>query len=235
MIMKRQLQFGSSSIDFILSWQSRKSLGIKIYPDAGVEVLAPMGSDEAEIMKKVKAKAPWILKQLDHFQAFRPSTPPRKFINGETHLYLGRQYRLRIVPDACNSIKLSSGRLWIHATYTEKEKLEQQLKRWYNQKALLVFEELLLQILPRFKKHKISKPSLMIRTMKKRWGSCTPGGRIILNPELVKASKGSIEYVIVHELCHLVHHSHTKPFFDLQSRMLPDWKKWKERLEYSLA
>ena len=71
--------------------------------------------------------------------------------------------------------------------------------------------------------------------MAKRWGSCTPNGKIILNPELIKAPKGSIEYVIIHELCHLIHHNHTKAFYNLQQRMMPDWKKWKERLEYSLV
>jgi predicted metal-dependent hydrolase len=76
---------------------------------------------------------------------------------------------------------------------------------------------------------------LTIRKMSKRWGSCTPGGRITLNLELIKAPKGSIEYVIIHELCHLVYHSHTKSFFDLQNHMLPDWKKWKNRLENLLA
>jgi len=71
--------------------------------------------------------------------------------------------------------------------------------------------------------------------MAKRWGSCTKAGKIILNVELIKAPKGSIEYVIIHELCHLVQHNHTKAFFDLQNIMMPDWKKWKERLEYCLA
>ena len=90
-------------------------------------------------------------------------------------------------------------------------------------------------LLPLFKKYEIIKPELHIRSMEKRWGSCTPNGKIILNPELIKAPKGSIEYVIIHELCHLVHHNHTKSFYDLQEFMMPDWKKWKEKLEHSLV
>ena len=91
------------------------------------------------------------------------------------------------------------------------------------------------EILPKFKKYKIQNPTLNIRPMSKRWGSCTPSGKIILNTELIKAPKGSIEYVIIHELTHLVHRNHTKSFFDLQNRIMPDWKKWKDRLEYSLS
>ena len=68
-----------------------------------------------------------------------------------------------------------------------------------------------------------------------RWGSCSPKGRILLNPELIKAPKACIEYVIVHELCHLVYQDHTKAFFDLQEREFPEWKKWKTKLEQLLA
>ena len=71
--------------------------------------------------------------------------------------------------------------------------------------------------------------------MEKRWGSCTRNGKITLNPEMIKAPKACIEYVMVHELCHLVHHNHTRDFYDLQSRMFPDWQKWKDKLEKTLA
>jgi predicted SprT family Zn-dependent metalloprotease len=71
--------------------------------------------------------------------------------------------------------------------------------------------------------------------MPTRWGSCTPKGKIILNPELIKAPKGCIEYVIIHELCHLIHHDHTQKFLDLQTKEMKDWEKWKMKLEKLLA
>ena len=71
--------------------------------------------------------------------------------------------------------------------------------------------------------------------LEKRWGSCTPKGKIILNPELIKAPKGCIEYVIIHELCHLIHHDHTQKFIDLQTKEMKDWEKWKMKLEKLLA
>ncbi len=113
--------------------------------------------------------------------------------------------------------------------------MKKLLESWYRLKAQNIFENVLEDVLPRFRKYKIQQPILQLRKMNKRWVSCTPGGKIILNPELVKAPNASIEYVIVHELIHLVHHNHTKAFFNLQSRTMPDWKKWKDRLEYSLA
>lgn len=233
--MMHQIKFGSRTIVFNLEYRKRKSLGIKIHPDNQVEVLAPLDAEKDKVLERVKVKAPWILKQIDHFNTYKPSTPARRFINGETHLYLGRQYRLKIVRDKIDVIKAYRGQLWMHSQNPKPEVLKKQLEIWYKQKASVVFTDLLKEVLPKFKRYKISTPVLSIRTMSRRWGSCTPAGRIILNAELIKAPKGSIEYVIIHELCHLVHHNHTKSFQSLQSRMMPDWRKWKDRLEYSLC
>ena len=233
--MKKQIQFGSKNIAFTLSFVQRKSLTIKVHPDASVVVLAPIDADKEKVLEKVKSKAPWILKQIEQFNTYKPGTPLRRFINGETHLYLGRQYRLKIIADNVNSVKSYRGQLFIHTTNTNKDFVSKQLQQWYKEKAAIVFTEMLNEVLPKFKKYKVSQPVLSIRIMSKRWGSCTPSGKIILNTELIKAPKGSIEYVIIHELAHLVHHNHTKAFYNLQHRLLPDWQKWKDRLEYSLA
>lgn len=122
--------------------------------------------------------------------------------------------------------------MFINASDTAKPALEQQLDKWYKEQAKIVFGELVEEVLPRFKKYKVQQPVISIRKMSHRWGSCTASGKIILNIDLIKASKGCIEYVIVHELGHLVHHNHTKLFLHLLNKMSPDWKKWKDRLEY---
>lgn len=234
-LMEQKIKFGSRYIIFNLEYRKRKSLGIKVHPDNRVEVLAPVDAVEEKIKKKVTLKAPWILKQIDKFNTYKPRTSERRFINGEFHLYLGRQFRLKIVADDHNVVKAYRGQLWMHANDTRPEALKRQLDHWYKQRAIVIFSELLEEVLPKFKKYNLSTPVLTIRVMSKRWGSCTPSGKIILNTELIKAPKGCIEYVIIHELCHLVHRNHTKAFQNLQSRMMPDWEKWKERLEYSLA
>lgn len=232
---REEIKFGSRTINFTIQHLDRKTLGIKVHPRGQVEVQSPLDAEYTEVMERVRGKAPWILKQLDFFNTYRPATPSRKFVNGETHLYLGRQYRLKIVPDSENVIKAYRGQLWMHAVNRETESLRSQLDKWYKQRASIVFTDLLEEAMPKFRRYKIEIPALSIRFMKKRWGSCTPSGKIILNTELIKAPKGSIEYVIVHELSHLVHYNHTKAFQQLQARILPDWKKWKDRLEYGLA
>lgn len=233
--MREFTQFGSKRIDFVLLFFERKSLTIKVYPDMKVEVLAPINTGVDIAKRKVRLKAPWILKQIEYFNSFKFGTKPRKYVNGETHLYLGRQYRLKVIPDTINEIKAYRGLLLINAVNTNKAALEKQLKQWYKQKAGIVFSEIMKGVFPKFRKYKIQEPPILVRSMAKRWGSCTASGKIILNTELIKAPKGCIEYVVAHELAHMVQHNHTKKFFDVLQRIMPDWEKWKAKLEHSLS
>jgi len=232
--MTYKVQFGRRQIDFSLEYRKRKSLGIRVLPEGKVEVLAPPNMHETEIFIKVKKRAPWIIKQIDYFHTFIPTTPPRRFISGETHLFLGKQYKLKVIPDEDDVIKAYQGQLLMHSRSTRPEALKHRLNIWYRNKAAVVFNDLLKRAFLKFRRYQVVIPSLTIRRMVKRWGSCTPTGRIILNIELIKAPKGCIEYVIIHELCHLVHYHHRQPFLELLDEMMQDWRKWKERLEYSL-
>lgn len=224
--------FGTSEINYELSYQDRKTLGIRVYPDCKVKVTAPLDTTDEKLKTKLREKAPWIIKQQLEFLSYHPLTPPRKFVNGETHLYLGRQYKLRIEKALKNEVKLFRGRLLV--LKKDNSSARNLISEWYRDKAIVYFDETLKKILPLFARHNIDQPVLQVRQMPTRWGSCTPKGKVILNPELIKAPKGSIEYVIIHELCHLIHHNHTRVFYDLQETIMPDWKKWKERLENTL-
>lgn len=229
------LNYGSKRIEYKLLFAARKSLGIKVLPEGTVNVFAPTGSSLPDINEKLQSKSKWILKQQAFFDKYKPGSPKRKFINGETHLYLGRQYKLKIVKGKVDEVKIYRGLMIITAKNTSAHCLESILNEWYRLKAIFLFDELLNVSLEKFKKYKIKKPALYIRQMHKRWGSCTKAGKIILNTELIKAPKASIEYVAIHELCHLVHHNHTKEFYALQNKLSPDWEKWKEKLEQALA
>jgi predicted metal-dependent hydrolase len=227
------IQFGSKTICFQLVYSSRKSLGITVTPEMEVVVKAPVGAPIDKIKQLVQEKAPWILKQQRFFLPFHPKTAPKRYVSGESHLYLGRQYRLKVVEGTAEEVKLR-GR-FIEVVITDKTKANELLKAWYLAHAQTRFKQYATPWIERFKQYKVEPSSIVLREMPTRWGSCTPKGKIILNPELIKAPKGCIEYVIVHELCHLVHHDHTQKFFDLQAKEMPDWEKWKMRLEMLLA
>lgn len=234
MIVKtKHIKYGKKDINYELIFQDRKTLGIKVFPEGSVKVYAPNETTDEKIEEKVKEKARWILKQQNEFESYLPLTPERKYINGETHLYLGRQYILHSEAASVNQVKVYRGKLIV--SHKGNTKIETVVKNWYKAKAMEHFTNVLEAKISLFTKYGIEKPDIHVRAMSKRWGSCTAKGKVILNPELIKAPKGSIDYVMIHELCHLVHHNHTKAFYELQEKMMPDWKKWKTKLEYSLV
>lgn len=229
------IKYGSKNITFYLSFSVRKTLRIVVLPSGEVLVMAPIEAAISEINEKVKSKASWIIKQQAFFGKYKPQTPPRKFVNGETHLYLGRQYKLQIEKADIDDVIIKKGILIIKAKNIAPYNLDKIINKWYKARAAHYFSEILDNSLEKFIPLKINKPVFTIRLMQKRWGSCSKVGKIIFNTELIKAPKGSIEYVIIHELCHLVHYNHGKDFYSLQNSILPDWEKWKEKLEYILA
>lgn len=223
------IQYGSNRINFNLSFADRKTLGIKVLPDTSVRVTAPMEAKEDAILKKVKSKARWILKQQAFFRDFLPATPARQYVNGESHLYLGKKYRLRIEHSDKYGVRCLRGYMQVYVT--PKTTVKDLISAWYAERAAYQFPRILKDCLQLFEKYDLPQPVLEIRKMEKRWGSCTPKGKILLNVELIKAPKACIEYVIIHELCHLVEPNHKKAFYALLKQILPDWEMWKTRLE----
>ncbi len=229
----QRVQYGDETIEYTLTYSARKTLGISVDPDLRVTVTAPAGSDLAAVEAKVRQRAPWILRQQRELELYLPHTPPRRYVSGETHRYLGRQYRLKVEESGHEPerVKLARGALhvWV-ATPADTQRVRQLVEAWYEKQAQRVFYERLLAMLPRFKLFQLGEPQLTIRAMKNRWGSCTDAGAITLNLKLVQAPKPCIDYVIVHELCHLVEYNHGRSFYQLLDRMLPDWRARRRQL-----
>jgi predicted metal-dependent hydrolase len=226
------VQFGAAAISFSLNHARRKSLAISVLPDLSVIVTAPVGSDIELIKQKVKKRALWILRQQDSFKAYLPAQPPRQYVSGETHLYLGKQYRLKIFEAELESVKLRGGYIHIGVKdKTDKNRVAGLLDRWLLSHARAQFERRLTVCRERLRNQGIVLLGLRLRRMQKRWGTCTRRGVIYLNPNLAKAPSSCIDYVIIHELCHLKYAHHGKPFYDLLQRVLPDWEQRKARLE----
>jgi predicted metal-dependent hydrolase len=238
--MMHSILFGSKQINFCLQYSNRKSLGISVTPELIVLIKAPDGTPLEKVKEKVRKKAPWIIRQQSFFLSFQPKTPPRKFVSGETHLYLGRQYRLKVISDKLKviseGVKLKGQFIEVYSN--RKSKVKELVENWYLEKAKEKLPLLAKTLFASFiDKHNLSFIifHFSLRNMPTRWGSCTPKGKIILNPELIKAPRGCIEYVIIHELCHLIHHDHTQKFVDLQTKEMKDWERWKIKLEKLLA
>lgn len=224
------IQFGQRTITYELARSARKTIRVQVHPDGAIRVIAPLLTSEEDIADTVKRKAPWIVKQLRFFEQFRPVTPPRQYRSGETHRYLGRQYRLKVIQGK-PTVQLVAGFIEVHVPNLAVHSIARMLDNWYRQRADTQFRRILAGVLPQFESYALPEPQLKIKQMPTRWGSCTPAGVIYLHPDLVKAPSSCIEYVIVHEFCHLVHRPHDRAFYSVLERILPDWKRRKQTLE----
>ncbi len=229
---QHSVQYGTTTIDYELTFSERKTLAIHVYPDGSVIVDAPMDSKPEAVEAKIKKRGGWILRQQRQFQTYPTPNPlPRRYVSGESYRYLGRQYRLKVVADEVERVRLSRGYLTVSVGHvSDTGQIEKLVTTWYRHQAKRVFDERLKVCYPRGEVLGISYPPLSVRQMKSRWGSCTASGGIILNLMLIQVSKDLIDYVVIHELCHLKEHNHSPAFYGLLERVLPDWKERRKRL-----
>ena len=228
--------FGSERIEFRLRRSWRKTLAITVHPDLSILVTAPHRADIETVKAKVRKRAVWIRRQRRFFEDYLPPVPPRRYVSGETHRYLGRQFRLKVVEAAKGSVKLKGRFVWVETPHPlDTERVRRLVEAWYLEHAQAAFARSLAACLPGLHGRVNGTPRLRLRRMPKRWGSRSRSGIIFLNPELVRAPASCIEYVVTHELCHLVHGHHGKEFFSLLRKTMPDWERRKARLESILA
>jgi len=172
--------FGETEISFSLSYVDRKTLAIHVYPDGKIGVDAPFSTDIEKVYGKVKKRASWILKQQRQFESYPAPLPERRYVSGETHRYLGRQYRLKVIEGLGEAVKMTRGMLQVE-THNPKDSLRVQrlLQAWYRSKALIVFTERYTQCVQRVERLGIyHDKGFQLRFMSKRWGSCTGKGNI---------------------------------------------------------
>ena len=231
------LKYGETSIDYRVVRRDRKTLEIAVEPDASVVIAAPENASLEVIEQKLRRRAAWVTRQQRYFTKFFPRTPERSFVSGETHLYLGRQYRLKVVPDVRESVKLLRGFIVVQTHRPNRQEVTKDLvEGWYRHRAHVKFAEQIEVSMQRFPDPEAFRPKGMtIRQMKQRWGSMSPNHRLLLNRRLIQAPIDTIDYVITHELCHIAEPHHGPAFFDLLDRVMPDWDLRKERLETLMA
>ena len=210
---------------------SRKII-IKVTPDQQVLVSAPIDATDQVVLQSVQQRARWIFKQLRHFQEQQAFVVPRQYISGESHYYLGRQYMLKIIenPTEIQSVKLLRGQLMISVRQKKPEIVQKLLNEWYREKAHLIFHERLNVMLEKTL-WVDTLPHVKLLSMQTQWGNCSAKGNLTLNPNLIKASKECIAYVILHELCHIAEHNHSDQFYRLMNQVMPHWEKVKTRLD----
>ncbi len=224
--------FGSRQIPYRLHRCSRKNLRIVVSPELTVDIFAPVTAGAEEILAAIQKKANWIVKTLDKLERYHPLPAPVRYLSGETLVYLGRQYRLKVEKGLEQPAKLRGRYLYVLVEdKTDIPSVKKAVDAWYRKRAHETLSRYVEKCHCIASRHGATEPAVAIRLMRRRWGSCSPSGRITLNLNLIKVPVHCIEYVILHELCHLKYHNHSKAFYSLLTRCLPDWRVRKESLD----
>ncbi len=205
---------------------------IKVTPNCHIQVQAPRGVSDQEVLRAVKRRSRWICRQLRRFRNQLEYTVLRQYVSGESHYYLGRRYMLKVIeaPNKKPQVKLLRGSLEVLVQQRDAEKIKELLVEWYKERAKVIFASR-LEVMLEQALWVDGRPPFRLFNMKTQWGSCSPNGRLTLNPHLVKAPRNCIDYVILHELCHIAEHNHSECFYRLMGQVMPNWETIKTKLD----
>jgi hypothetical protein len=224
--------WGGRSIPFSVVRSERKTMSITVNPLGEVIVRVPNVAEIEEVIERVAKRGGWISYHQMNAERWRPRTPARTYELGETHLFLGRQYRLSAEIGLAQSVKTSGDRivLTMHRPNRVAER-KTLLDGWYLTQAREIIGKRLDKVFEPFAVLDHPLPRLIVRDLTHRWGSLTSRGNLVVSRHIVRAPRQCIDYVLVHELCHLEHRNHGAEFWNLLDRMMPDHQKRKARLE----
>lgn len=228
--MKLSYEYGTELIEFEVEFRERKTLAIEIEPPRQIKVIAPKGKAEDEILETVKSKSRWIVQKLFEIKEIEYRNSTKQYINGESFLYLGRNYSLQIVLDKeciSSEAKLYRSRFYVTSSTKDEDTIKLALESWYKHKAKQKINERIQYYQGYFD----DKPNrVVIKNQEKRWGSCTKNNDLLFNWKCVMAPSPVLDYIVVHEMCHMVHKNHSTEFWQLVKRVLPDYQNRKNWL-----
>jgi predicted metal-dependent hydrolase len=232
----KQLLKVSSEIQYRIIFSRRRSISLIVSPDKGVVVRAPYRTSLRSIDRFVQEKESWVRKHIEKHSELTRVNTGKKYTDGESHLYMGKEYYLKIVGSDKLFVRQYDNIIEAGTNDTgDILKIKVLLEIWYRKKAQEVFGVMLEELLSRFINYRFSPTGFAVRPLKSRWGSCSSGGRITISSELIKLDPRYAEYVIVHELCHLKHHNHGKEFYRLLEELIPDYKGIRKELRQYLT
>lgn len=232
----RSIRHGEQTIPFDLVRSDRRTLGLTVHRDGRVVARAPRRVREEDVLSWVAGHADWIVRKRRAVARLAPLTPSARYVEGETHLFLGRRCRLAIEQGEIEGVCLTGDRLQVTANADAPAgRVKELMDEWYARQARVRFADRLDACWAAFPPAVGEPPVLRVRRMRSRWGSMSPRRSMSLRLDLVRAPVECIDYVIFHELSHLVHPNHGREFWTLVEELVPDWKQRKRRLELILA
>ena len=226
-----KIQYGTKDIEFNVEFRNRKTMTISVEPSKNITVMAPVGTSEEEIKEAVKSKGAWIVKKLFEFRNIERKRVNREFVNGESFMYLGRNYSLQIHVDEAlqsnSSVKLFRGKFNVYVKEKNDELVKTAMEAWYREKT----EEQVRKRIKYYQKYFNKEPTaIRVKEQKKRWASCTSNNELLFNWRCVMAKSTALDYIIVHEMCHMYYMNHSQEFWSLVASIMADYEVRKEWL-----
>jgi hypothetical protein len=229
------IQIGATKIDYNLKFTNReKTIGLHIDIDDGLSVYAPKHLSIDQVEKKLYKKSKWIIKNIDKISEIKINLSQKEFLAGEKFLLRGRNYKLKVISKEDTQPTLDFYKGIFTATLPKglsdedhKIILKPLFLKFYQKKS----EEIIKERIKKYEEYFNDKPGkIRIKELKNKWGTCTGKNNISLNWRLVFAKTSIIDYVVVHELCHLKHKNHSKKFWREVEKILPNYKESKNWL-----
>ena len=229
--MKSKVKFGTKEIEFSIEFKNRKTTSISVEPPNNILVVAPLEMKEEEVKEIVKSKGTWIVQKLFEFRNIESKKVNREFVNGESFMYLGRNYSLQIHVDETiqnNSfVKLYRGKFHVYVKEKDDKLIKAAMEAWYREKT----KEQVKKRIKYYQKFFNKKPTeIKVKEQKKRWASCTLNDELLFNWRCVMAKSTSLDYIVVHEMCHMYHKNHSHEFWNLLSSVMSDYEVRKDWL-----
>lgn len=229
--MKSKISYGTKEIEFNVEFRNRKTMSISVEPPSNITVVAPLDTNEGEIREAVKLKGAWIVQKLFEFRNIESKRVNREFVNGESFMYLGRNYSLQIHVDETlqnnSSVKLFRGKFHVYVKEKDDELIKDTMEAWYREKT----EEQVKKRIKYYQRFFNKKPTaIKVKEQKKRWASCTSNNELLFNWRCVMAKSTALDYIVVHEMCHMYYMNHLQEFWDLVASVMADYEVRKEWL-----
>ncbi len=219
---------GNGFIAEVIRTRRRKSADIRV-EEGAVSVVVPVDTSLERIDELLASKRRWIK---DKITLHQDMTPPsnKRYVSGESFSYLGRNYRLKVEKGPFAPVKLVQGRLVVSVPQGAEQPhmIRNALIRWYKRQAETKLKDKVDRWAPQVG---VTIPNVSIKTFKSRWGSCTTKGELQFNWQIMMAPNRMVDYVVVHELCHLIRHDHSPAFWGEVGRVLPDYEECREWLK----
>ena len=217
-------------------WKNIKKVRLKVFASGEIKLSVPDNTPESWVADFLTDKKSWLEKKIEVFEMTRPIEKEEHIVSGCSTRVLGRQITIYVVRSNKKGVIIEDSSIIISTTEDNQADIDKQFNNWWQRQAKQYYQSVLDKLYPIISRHNIIKPTILVAKMQTLWGSCSRKlCKINLNYYLYKASVACIEYVVFHEMVHLMYPNHDKNFYEFLTIYMPDWQERKKQLDYEFV